>query len=66
MALAVLVFFTLVPTGRYLVRAGWAEARILARARPIAAVVRDSTHRCGNAQEARAGARRARICRGTP
>jgi predicted aminopeptidase len=43
LALAVLVFFTLVPTGHYLIRAGWAEARILARARPIAAVVRDST-----------------------
>ena len=43
LALAVLVFFTLVPTGRYLIRAGWAEARILSRARPIADVVRDST-----------------------
>ena len=43
LALVVLAFFTLVPTGRYLVRAGWAEARILARARPIAEVVRDST-----------------------
>jgi predicted aminopeptidase len=43
LALAVLAFLTLVPTGRYLIRAGWAEARILARARPIAALVRDST-----------------------
>jgi predicted aminopeptidase len=42
-ALAVLAFFTLVPTGRYLARAGWAEAGILARARPIAELVRDST-----------------------
>ncbi|HLB10451.1 MAG TPA: aminopeptidase [Gemmatimonadaceae bacterium] len=40
-ALAVLAFFALVPTGHYLVRAGWAEARILWRARPIAELVRD-------------------------
>jgi predicted aminopeptidase len=43
LALAVLAFFALVPTGRYLIRAGWAEARILSRARPIDALVRDST-----------------------
>ena len=43
LALAVLAFFTLVPTGRYLVRAAWAEGRILARARSIDALVRDST-----------------------
>ena len=43
LALAVLVFFVIAPTGRYLIRAAWAEARILARARPIVAVVRDST-----------------------
>ena len=43
LALAVLAFFALVPTGRYLVRAGWAEARILRRARPIAELVRDSS-----------------------
>ena len=43
LALAVFVFFTIVPTGRYLIRAGWAEARILTRARPIVEVVRDST-----------------------
>jgi predicted aminopeptidase len=43
LALAVLAFFALAPTGRYLVRAGWSEAKILRRARPIAALVRDST-----------------------
>ncbi len=42
-ALAVFAFFTLAPTGRYLVRAGWAEAAILSRARPIAELVRDSS-----------------------
>ncbi|MEO7040464.1 MAG: aminopeptidase [Gemmatimonadaceae bacterium] len=41
MALVVLAFFALVPTGRYLVRAGWAEAGILRRARPIDAIVKD-------------------------
>lgn len=43
LALAVLAFFTLVPTGRYVVRAAWAEGRILARARAIDALIRDST-----------------------
>ncbi len=42
LAFAVLAFFALVPTGRYLVRAGWAEGKILWRARPIAELVRDS------------------------
>lgn len=42
LALAVLAFFTLVATGRYLARAGWAEAKILWRARSIADIVRDS------------------------
>ena len=64
LALAVLAFFALVPTGRYLVRAGWAEGKILWRARPIAELVRDSVRRPRpNAPEARARARRARVRR---
>jgi predicted aminopeptidase len=47
LTLAVLAFFTLVPTGRYLARAGWAEGRILWRARPIAEIVRDSAIAAG-------------------
>ncbi len=47
MALAVLLVFTIgclvvFPVGRYLLRAGWAEGRILARRRSIADVMADS------------------------
>ena len=38
-------FFTLVPMGRYLIRAAWAEAKILARRRPIREIIADSTTR---------------------
>jgi predicted aminopeptidase len=34
-------FFALVPTGRYLLRGAWAEARILARRRPITEIIAD-------------------------
>ncbi|MEP7088087.1 MAG: aminopeptidase [Gemmatimonadota bacterium] len=51
LTLAVLAFFALVPTGRYLVRAGWSEAGILRRARPIAEIVRDSTTRSSTRQK---------------
>ncbi|MEO7086086.1 MAG: aminopeptidase, partial [Gemmatimonadaceae bacterium] len=37
------LYLVLVPTGRYLVRAAWAEGGILARRRSIADMVKDST-----------------------
>ena len=36
-------YLALTPTGRYIVRAGWEEGKILARRRPIPALVADST-----------------------
>ena len=41
--LATVAFFALTRTGRYLVRAGWEEGKILARRRPIAEIVADPT-----------------------
>src|SRR5437868_10275951 len=44
LALVVLIvlFLGLTPLGRYLVKAGWAEAKILAGRRPIADVIADT------------------------
>src|SRR5438128_1512080 len=38
-----LAYLVVSPTGRYLIRAGWEEGKILYRRRPIAQIVNDST-----------------------
>ena len=44
-------YLALVPTGRYLVRAAWAEGRILARRRSIDAIIADATTTPATAQK---------------
>ena len=43
LALVVLLYLLLAPTGRYLVRAAWEEGKILARRQPITELVDDSS-----------------------
>ncbi len=40
--LALIAYLVIAPTGRYLLRAGWEEGKILARRRPISAIIADS------------------------
>ena len=41
LALSLIAFFVLTPTGRYLARAGWEEAKILSRRQPITELATD-------------------------
>ena len=39
--LALVAYLVIAPTGRYLLRAGWEEGKILSRRRPISALIAD-------------------------
>jgi predicted aminopeptidase len=54
LVIAGLVYLAVTPTGRYLVRAGWEEAKILARRQPIVELVNDSTVASTTRQKLRA------------
>ena len=53
LVLLIAAYLALVPTGRYLVRAGWEEANILWRRRPISEVLSDTTLAASTRQKLR-------------
>ena len=53
LAIIVVGYFAVSPTGHYLLRAGWEEARILMRRRPITEIIADSSIKPGIANKLR-------------